>query len=442
MALLDHPDAQALLNDATLTPETVRGCRDRLRRFLRRYLPRFYRKEQREHAALVVRGLISGLQRKTAEPIASSAGVEHKNIQFFVGSGRWDDDAILRELGRHVRRVLGEDDAVLVLDPSAFPKKGTESCGVARQWCGRLGKIENCQVGVFLAYATRRANVLVDRQLFLPREWAEDAPRRTKCHIPSTIVFQEKWQIALDLLNRSGPRLPHRWVVGDDELGRSAEFRAILRARSEGYILDVPCNTHVRDLERRRPPRRHAGVGRKREVLFGRVDEWAARQGASRWVRLGVRHGEKGPVEVEAMMVRVQAKYERRIGPEERLLVVRTVEAHPKVDYALSNAPPEVGLRELVRVRARRFWIESALESSKGEAGLAHYEVRSWVGWHHHMTLALLASWFLVLERTRVGGKNPGGDGPTDPADLQSVAPEALSEVGSDRGGSDACAAA
>ena len=142
------------------------------------------------------------------------------------------------------------------------------------------------------------------------------------------------------------------------------------------------------------------------------------------------------------MSVRVQAKYERRIGPEERLIVVRTVEAHPKVDYALSNAPPEVGLRELVGVRAHRFWIESALESSKGEAGLAHYEVRSWVGWHHHMTLALLASWFLVWERTRVGGKNPGGDSPANPADLQSVAPEAISEIGSDRGGSDASAAA
>jgi SRSO17 transposase len=442
MALLDHPDAQALLDDATLTPETVRGCRERLRGFLRRYLPRFYRKEQREHAALIVRGLISGLQRKTAEPIATSAGVAHKNIQFFIGSGRWDDDAILSELWRHVRRVLGEHDAVLVLDPSAFPKKGTESCGVARQWCGRLGKVENCQVGVFLAYATGRATVLVDRQLFLPREWAEDPQRRTECHVPASVVFQEKWQIALELLNRGGPRLPHRWVVGDDELGRSAEFRAILRARSEGYILDVPCNTQIRDLERRRPPRHHAGVGRKREVPFCRVDEWAARQCASRWVRLVVRQGEKGPVEVEAMSVRVKAKYERRIGPEERLLVVRTVAAHPKVDYALSDAPPEVGLRELVRARAHRYWIESALESSKGEAGLAHYEVRSWVGWHHHMTLALLASWFLVLERTRVGGKNPGGDGPTDPTDLQSVAPAALSEVGSDRGGSDACAAA
>jgi SRSO17 transposase len=442
MSLLDHPDAQALLRDAILTPEAVRGCRDRLRRFLSRYLPRFYRKEQRDHAALVIRGFLSDLQRKTAEPIADRAGVEHKNIQFFVGSGQWDDDAILMELWRHVRRVRGDCEAVLVLDPSAFPKKGTESCGVARQWCGRLGKVENCQVGVFLAYSTRQGTVLVDRRLYLPREWAEDLPRRTKCHIPSTVVFQEKWQIASDLLKRSGPRLPHRWTVGDDELGRAAEFRANLRAGGEWYILDVPCNTQVRDLERRRPPRRRAGVGRKREVPFVRADEWAARQSAARWVHQVVRHGEKGPLEVEAMSVRVKAKQERRVGPEEWLVVVRTVEAHPKVDYALSNAPPEVSLGELVEARAHRFWIEAALESSKGEAGLAHYEVRSWVGWHHHMTLALLASWFLELERTRVGEKNTGGDGPADPADLQSFTPQASGAVGPNRGGGDTCSAA
>ncbi len=442
MSLLDHPDARALLQDATLTPEAVRGCRDRLRRFLNRYLPHFYRREQRDHAALVIRGLLSDLQRKTAEPIADRAGVEPKNIQLFIGSGRWDDEAILGELRRHVRRALGESEAVLVLDPSAFPKKGTESCGVARQWCGRLGKVENCQVGVFLAYSTRRGAVLVDRRLYLPREWAEDPRRRAKAHVPSTVVFEEKWQIASDLLKRSGSQLPHRWIVGDDELGRAAGFRANLRAGGEWYILDVPCNTLIRDLERRRPPRRRAGVGRECEVPFVRVDAWAARQSASRWIRLVARHGEKGPLEVAAMSVRVKAKHERRVGPEERLVVVRTVEAHPRIDYALSNAPLEVGLSELVEVRAHRPWIETVLESSKGEAGLAHYEVRSWTGWHHHMTLALLASWFLELERTRVGGENPGGDGPADPADLQSAAPDASGEVGSDRGGRDTYSAA
>ena len=153
MSLLDHPEAQALLDDAAVTPETVRGCADRLTAFLQRYLPKFYRVEQRDNATLVIRGLLSGLERKTCEPIAIEAGLPRKPIQFFVGAGKWDDEAVMAELRPHVREELAEPDGVVVIDPSGFPKKGTESCGVARQWCGRLGKVDNCQVGVFLAYA-------------------------------------------------------------------------------------------------------------------------------------------------------------------------------------------------------------------------------------------------------------------------------------------------
>src|SRR5919107_2281566 len=153
MSLLDHPDAQALLADAVLTPEAVRGCQDRLTDFLQRYLPRFQRLEQRHHATLVIRGLVSGLQRKTCEPIAVEAGVHRKPIQFFVGSGKWDDEAVMAELRRDVRETLGDKQAILVLDPSGFPKSGTGSCGVARQWCGRLGKQDNCQLGIYLIYA-------------------------------------------------------------------------------------------------------------------------------------------------------------------------------------------------------------------------------------------------------------------------------------------------
>ena len=151
MSLLDHPEAQALLADAVLTPEAVRGCHDRLASFLGRYLPRFYRVEQRANATLVIRGLLSGLQRKTCEPIAIQAGVHRKPIQFLVGCGKWDDEAVMTELRHHVAEELGDDRAVLVIDATTFPKTGTGSCGVARQWCGRLGKQENCQTGVFLA---------------------------------------------------------------------------------------------------------------------------------------------------------------------------------------------------------------------------------------------------------------------------------------------------
>jgi SRSO17 transposase len=144
MSLLDQPEAQALLADAEVSAGDVRGCRDHITRFLNRYLPLFYRQEQRGHAAAFVRGLLSGLERKSAEPIAYQAGIPRKDLQYFVGCGAWDDETVLAELRRHAREELAEDDGVIVLDPSGFPKKGTHSCGVARQWCGRLGKKENC----------------------------------------------------------------------------------------------------------------------------------------------------------------------------------------------------------------------------------------------------------------------------------------------------------
>src|SRR6202166_310494 len=174
MSLLEHPTAQALLADAEVSAGDVRDCRRRLEGFLHRYLPRFYRKEQRELAQVVVQGKLSNLQRKTSEPIAYRAGRERKPVQHFVGAGLWDDEAVMAELRQHVAEELSDPDAVMVLDPSGFPKKGTDSGGVARQWCGRLGKVENCQVGVFLAYATDQGYAPLDRQLYLPREWAED----------------------------------------------------------------------------------------------------------------------------------------------------------------------------------------------------------------------------------------------------------------------------
>jgi len=441
MSLLEHPEAQALLDDATVSADTVRNCTDRLTDFLRRYLPKFYRSEQRENATTVIRGLLSGLERKTCEPIAIEAGLARKPIQFFVGSGKWDDEAVMAELRTQVREELAEPDGVVVVDPSGFPKKGTESCGVDRQWCGRLGKVDNCQIGVFLAYAAKAGYAPLDRQLYLPVDWANDEARRDKCHVPPEVKFQETWRIALALLDRSLPGLPHGWIVGDDELGRAAEFRAALRRRSERYVLDVPCNTTVRDLEQRRPSRKKAGVGRKREVPFRRADVWAARQPESRWERITVRDGEKGPLEVEAMIVSVRTKQDRRIGPEERLVVIRPV-GESRIDYALSNAGPDVPLAEVVGVQRQRHRIEEVFGAGKGDVGLDHYEVRGWVGWHHHMTLCLVALWFLCLERRRVGGENPGNHGVAGEADLHPVAPPSRSKSEANRRGDHASAAA
>jgi SRSO17 transposase len=441
MSLLEHPEAQALLSDAILVPATVRDCADRLSGFLQRYLPKFYRVEQRENATLVIRGLLSGLERKTCEPIAIQAGLPRKPIQFFVGAGKWDDEAVMTELRKHVVEELAVSDGVVVIDPSAFPKKGTESCGVDRQWCGRLGKLDNCQVGVFLAYAAPAGYAPLDRQLYLPKGWAADKLRRAKCHVPPEIQFQEKWRIALDLLDRSLPGLPHGWIVGDDEFGRASEFRSELRRRGERYVLDVPCNTLVRDLERHPPRRRRAGRGRKRKTPFQRVDAWARSQSDSRWVRLTIRDAEKGPLEVDALTARVQTKQDGRVGPEERLVVLRSV-GESRLDYALSNSSTDVPLLDLGRAQRQRHRIEEIFAAGNGEAGLDHYEVRSWVGWHHHMTLALVALWFLCLERRRVGGENTRDHSAPDASSVHAVAPPSGAVPAGNRGGSHACAAA
>jgi SRSO17 transposase len=389
MSILQQPEAFALLQDAEVSAAEVRGCQERLTDFLERYLPCFYRREQRAHARLIIEGKLSGLERKTSEPIANQAGVHRKPIQVFVGNGGWDDAAVMSELRRHVAEELGDPEGVLVVDPSAFVKKGEDSCGVQRQWCGRLGKKDNCQVGVFLCYATAEGWAPLDRQLYLPQDWAQERRRRRKCHVPRDVKFQEKWRIGLELIDRC--EVPYGWVTADDEFGRVTAFRTALRARQKRYVLDVPCNTLIREVGRRGP--------------FERADAWADRQPSSRWRRLVVRDGAKGPLVVRALCVQVQAKDEDGcVGPRETLLVVRSVSGESRRDFALSNAN-DAPLETLVAVRSQRHTIEEMFEAGKGEVGLGHYEVRSWVGWHHHMTLSLVALWFLVLEKRRLAKK-------------------------------------
>jgi SRSO17 transposase len=432
MDILDHPDAQALLRDAELPAAAVRACGGRLEAFAARYLPHFYRREQRDHALVVLRGKLTGLDRKTTEPIATQAGLDRRPLQLFVGDGGWDDAAVLGELRRHVARELGHDRAVFVLDSSAFPKKGAASCGVARQWCGRLGKIDNCQVGVFLAYAAPRGKALLEARLYLPADWAEDDHRRAATHVPDGVPFQEKWRLGLDLLDTARAGLPGTWVAGDDDFGRCSELRAGLRQRRLRYVLDVPCDTRVRDPSERRPPSRPGG--RERLPVFERVDAWVARQPAGRWRTVRVRDGSAGPRVVSVLLATVQTTEDGgRTGPSERLVVLRTRERQPRTWYALSNAR-QANRAELARAHGARHRVEELFAEGKGEVGLGHYEVRSWVGWHHHMTLSLLALWFLQTERLRLGGKSAGRDGPPGAGHLHGAADRPAAERGAGGG--------
>jgi SRSO17 transposase len=440
MTILEHPQAQALLADASLSAADVRSCTDALTAFAARYLPHFHRSEQRDHALTVLRGKLTGLQRKTTEPIATQAGLKRRNLQLFVGDGGWLDEPVRDELRRHVGQELADPDAVFVLDGSGFPKKGDASCGVQRQWCGRLGKVDNCQVGYFLAYAARRGCALLDARLYLPADWADDPARRAKTRVPADVAFAEGWRIALGLLDRARAGLPGRWVVGDDEFGRASELRGQLRLRGLLYVLDVPANTLVRDPAERRPPRREGG--KPLLAPFERAEAWVARQPGGRWRTVRVRDGEKGPLTVKVLLATVQAREEGgRVGPRERLVVLRSCAAEPRTWYALSNAR-QARRGELARVHGTRHGIEERLEEGKQEVGLSHYEVRSWVGWQHHMTLSLLALWFVQTERLRLGGKNAGADGATGAGGLHRAVERTPAEGGADRRGGEPGAAA
>lgn len=419
MSLLEHPKALALLEDAEVSAAAVRGCERRLGRFLQRYLPQFYRVEQHELAEVVLQGKLSQLQRKTSEPIANLASRHRKPVQHFVGAGAWDDEAVMAELRRHVAQMRGHEEGVAVVDGSGFAKKGTESCGVTRQWCGRLGKVDNCQVGVFLAFVTEQGLAPLDRRLYLPRDWAQDKKRRKKCHVPKEVEFQESWRIALDLLDRSRKEVPLLWVAGDDEYGRASEFRAGLRFRQLYYVVDIPCNIAVRPLDSKE---------------WSSVESVARQQPSSRWRKITLGPGSKGPKVVRAVRIKVQTRDDDgRPGTVEELVVIRTVDGESRTWYTLARGPEETSLEKFVTVHARRHGVEELLERSKGEVGLGHYEVRSWIGWHHHMTLSLLALWFLILETDRMGGKIPGDHGASDEGVVRPPAPSATTQLQTDR---------
>jgi len=397
---------EELLDDAEIPAGLMRGTLPRLEAFLRPFVQALRSPEQQTNARHYVQGLLSDLSSKDVESIAYLHDRERQGLQKFIGQADWEHRPLLTELTRQVGAELGEADGVLVFDPSAFPKKGAESVGVQRQWCGRLGKIDNCQVGVFLGYASRREHALVDVRLYLPKEWARDRKRRQKAGVPRDVRFRTRHELALEMLDERSPSLPHAWVAGDDEMGRCSWFRGELRSRGECYLLAVPSNTSVRDLAAPDPP--YSGCGRRPRVPFVRVDRWCAARPEAAWRTIEVRDGEKGPLVVQAAWGLVQARTEGRPSDVAEVLVVfreRQGDGAWKHDYLLSNAPLATPLAEYARVFKAEHRIEDCLKRAKSEAGLADYQVRTWEGWHHHQTLALLATWFLTREARR--GKNP-----------------------------------
>lgn len=387
------------------------AVRDRLRAFMTPFLFCFGRVEQKENAEYVVCGLVSDLEAKNAESIAYLHDLDRKQIQYFIGESPWEDQPLRDELVNQVATTLGEPSGIIVLDPSAFPKSGKQSVGVARQWCGRLGKVDNCQVGLYMGYVSSRGHTLVDSTLYLPKEWTTDKKRMKNAGVPREHQkYHTRHELFLEQLDRYGQQLPHQWIAGDDELGRPAHFRQTLRERGERYLLAVPCNTLIRDLEA--PPPDYCGVGVRPKQPFVRVDRWVQQQPDEVWAQIDVRDAEKGPLIVEALKRRVQTGRGGK-ATEETLVVIHYRDrdsAITKTDYYLSNGDAQTTLAEFCRVGKAEHRIEECIQRAKSQAGLADYEVRNWVGWHHHQTLSLLASWFLLGETRRAEKKDTGHD--------------------------------
>jgi SRSO17 transposase len=407
---------QQLLDECAIDPEVFKGGIERLAEFAQPFAACLVRQEQRDHARTYLAGLVSDLRRKNTEAIAYHHDQQRHGLQHFVGSSTWDHRPLIRELACQVGRELGTPEGVIVFDPSGFAKKGDASVGVQRQWIGRLGKVDNGQVGVFMAYASPREHALVDVRLYLPKSWAKDRVRRKRCGIPRAVRYRTRHELALEMLGETGPSLPHGWVTGDAEMGRSSRFRAELRRLGERYLLAVPSNTTVRDLEAEPPEGGGRGPHPKRR--FEQVRVWAGSPAPGAGRRIAGGDGERGPKVVELAAAPVVARTDRgRVGPEELLVVIRDRDddGATKHDYYLSSASPGAVPGILARVAKAGHRVEQCLQRGKGEAGLAGYQVRTYSGWHHHMALSLIAAWFLVQEARRGKKADAGVDGPAGP---------------------------
>src|SRR6266498_5811063 len=415
---------EALLSDCIVSPHVFEHMVDRLCDFVVPYQQCLETEAGKRHAHLYLEGLLSHFDRKNAETIAALVDVERLVMQEFIGTAPWDHRPLITVLVGQVVDHLGEPDGIITFDPSSFPKRGTHSVGVKRQWCGHRGKVDNCQVGVYMGYVSRHDHALLDFRFSLPEEWARDEQRRQACHVPPEVRYHTRHAQCVEMLDLWGEQIPHGWVTGDDELGRHTRFRHELRERGERYLLGVPCNTTIRDLEAPLPA--YQGRGRPPKAPWQSVSAWRHALDPAGWTRLTVRDGEKGPVEIEMVKRRVQTRLERkRTGPQEWLVVTRRPLSDnrtlgPKTSpdaadqdsryryqyYLTPTNVSEVGLAmpslaELARVIKAGACIEASFKRGKGEVGMDEYQVRTWQGWHHHMTLALISVWFLISETHR-----------------------------------------
>ena len=376
------------------------------------YRPLFQRREQRENAALYLRGLLSRLERKSVESmVLQLVGVDRnavRSLQCFISLGAWEDAGILKQHWSEVAQDLGEDDGVWMTDGSDFPKQGKESVGVKRQYCGQLGKRANCQAGVFVGYASRQGYTLLDRRLYLPAEWLTDAAfaeRRLACGIPAETTFRTKQALALEMIQavvRDG-KLRCRWVTADEAFGRDTVFLDGVAACGLWYFAEVPHATRVW-LERpatvvpewigrgRKPTQPRLAAAAPTAQTVAAI---AAHLPPETWQPHLIKEGSQGPLLADFACLRVVAVRDSLPGPDVWLILRRHPETAELKTY-LSTAPVDTQVETLARISGMRWPIETCFEDGKQLLGMGDDEVRSWTGWHHHLTLVMLAHFFVV----------------------------------------------
>ena len=407
--------------ECNLTVADIQALLPDLHRYVEHFKHSFTRADQHAWATRYLQGLLDTLPRKSCEPIALALGLSVRQMQAFIAESAWSTLPVLTQHERLVARSLGDaDDGVFLVDESGMPKQGQHSAAVAPQYCGALGKVASCQVGVFVGYASTKGYTLVGGQLFVPYDWFGEqmAQMRQEVGLPSELTFRTKPQIAVELLQAIVERgiLLGRWVAADALYGNSPPFRDAVAALGLWYFTEVSSD----QLIWRRTPAvvvpAWSGKGRKptKQRLKTpsnapyRVDELLWRLPKQAWTRTSVKEGSKGPIVCDLAFVRINEARDGLPGPRQWLIIRRNVDDPTVVKFYLSNAPETIETAHLARMCGMRWPIELTFEVSKDELGMDQYETRGWRGWHHHMVLVMLAHHFLVWVRQQLQAKAPG----------------------------------
>ena len=374
------------------TSEEIEGWRAGLDALHGRIAGRFRRAEARERAKRYLAALLDRIDRKNGWQMAEHLGESGpQGVQRLLNGADWNVDAVRDDLRDYVVDSLGEPDGVLIVDETGFLKKGTKSVGVQRQYSGTAGRRENCQIGVFLGYASPKGRTFLDRALYLPQEWADDPDRRREAGVPTEVTFATKPTLARHMLERAFVAgVPAAWVTGDEMYGNDTDLRRWLERESHPYVLAIACNHPVW----------HDGVQERADALIASLP-------AAIWGTLSCGAGSQGERFYEWACV--QLPYETTSGMSQWLLVRRSINDPTELAYFRAFGPETTQLAELVRVAGIRWAIEESFEDAKGTVGLDQYEVRTWTAWYRHITLALLAHAYLEVTRRQVNEEEKGG---------------------------------